>query len=313
LPNDTLADRIGSAYDAQETSEVSTVEEPTSEAPAASPIGIEDGSPSQGDQGSAQQVALELAETLAPDTVIGTIDGKPVTASEFRDSYMRTQDYTRKTTELAQQRQEAQAYIDWYKANENFIQGLNSPNPDDRKATLEQIAQQFGVELSPRPRDASGRFVAQSQQEDAIDLSQYDENDAAYELASALNQERANRSQLESKLDSLQSSFEKFTNSVTTQVEAQQRQAEVEAIAASWTSHGLQDVDVNGALQLVGKPISTDQAMRLHHFEKLLRHNYNVAKTPSTPAPNEPAPGSSNGRGSLRGMGLSQAYEERIR
>lgn len=328
MPNETLAERIGSAYDAQmsddsgeSTGGQST--ETTSETPAISPIGVETGSPSQGngENTSAEQVAWQLAENVRPDMVVGMINGKPVTAAEIKDGYMRTQDYTAKTTEIARQREEAQQYINWYKQNETYIQGLNSPNPEDKRATLLRLAEDFGIDLgSQRARDEQGRFAAQQEQQgqdDLYNLEDFERGSDEYDAALRWNQQvQANRS-LRAELDELKNTFQSFTSNVTTQVEMQERMAQATEIATQWSQSGLEGVDVQGAMSLVGKPIDIATAMKLHHWDKVLRHNYNAARghqPVQAHVPNEPAGGAiTTPEGSLRGKSLSQSILERGR
>ena len=321
---ETLSEAIGSAYDAsqgQTATETPTEGNQGSGQSGASLIDIEAGSPeSQGNQqatASAQQVAWELAQGVAPETVIGTMDGKPVTAGEVRDSFFRTQDYTKKTQELSQERTQLQSYVDWYQEAEPYLRGLNSDDPAVRLETVTKLAQSYGVELGGgRQRDERGRFASQQQTQDAglIDLSQFDEDSEAWALANTINQERQERSAMQSKLDSIEQKFEQFTGSVASAYETNQRRAEADAIASKYQQSGLDGLDVDGALQLVGKPMDVATAMRVHHYEAVLRHNYALAKggTPQT-VPNEPASGAGQQRGSLRGVGLSAAFDERIR
>ncbi len=321
---ETLSEAIGSAYDASQgqtaTATPTTEGNQVQEQQGASLIDIDAGSPeSQGNQqatASAQQVAWELAQGVAPETVIGTMDGKPVTAGEVRDSFFRTQDYTKKTQELSQERTQLQSYVDWYKDAEPYLRGLNSDDPNVRLETVTKLAQSYGVELGGRQRDERGRFASQQQSQDQglIDLSEFDEGSEAWALANTINQERQERSAMQSKLDAIEQKFEQFTGSVASAYETNQRKAEAEAIASKYQQSGLEGLDVEGALQLVGKPMDVAQAMRLHHYEAVLRHNYALAKggTPQT-VPNEPASGAGQAKGSLRGVGLSAAFDERIR
>jgi hypothetical protein len=321
---ETLAGAIESAYDAQQGQTATAT--PTegnqgSETPGASLIDIEDGSSTgegaqQATASAQQQVAWELAQGVAADTVIGTMDGKPVTAGEVRDSFFRTQDYTKKTQEIAKEREEHQSYKQWYSEAEPYLKGLNSPDPAVRMQTVQQLAQSYGVELGGgRQRDERGRFASQQQEsEGLIDLEQFDEDSAEYQLASTINAERQQRSAMQSKLDEISAKFEQFTGSVASAYENNQRKAEAETLAAKYQAAGLDGLDVDGALELVGKPLDVAQAMRLHHYDKIMRHNFALAKggTPQT-VPNEPASSAGPGKGSLRGKSLTASFDERIR
>lgn len=315
MPNETLADAIGSAYDAQGSQE--TAVEETVES-TGSYIDIEDGSPSEGEQQgntSAQQVAWELAQGVAPDQVIGTMDGKPVTAAEVRDSFFRTQDYTAKTQQIASERKELQSYKEWYEGAEPYLRGLNSQNPAEKMEAIQKIAQDYGVDIGGRARDERGRFAAQQEPGDGlIDLDQYIEGSAEWELASTINDERQRRSGLESRLEELGSKFEQFTGSVASAYEQNQRRSEAEAIAAKYQTSGLSELDIDGALKRVGEPLGVSEAMRLHHYDKIMRHNFNLARagTPSS-VPNEPAASANSNKGSLRGLSLTRAFDERVR
>lgn len=78
-------------------------------------------------------------EAVAPEPLF-EIDGTPVTLEEARNSYLRQSDYTRKTQELAQQRQElAQA------------EAISAALQADPVATLEALAEAFGVNVQAAP------------------------------------------------------------------------------------------------------------------------------------------------------------------
>jgi len=246
------------------------------------------------------------------------VDGKPVTAAEVRDGYMRTSDYTKKTQELSAKRKEAEQYEQWYRSSEPYLTGLNSNDPAERAATVQKIAQDFGVELgsqSSRQRDERGRYTsAQSQDDDLLDLEDFQPGTEEYTAAQRWNNQVVQNRELRDQLKGLQQSFEQFATGVQTTVQQNQQRAEAEAVAQSWTASGLQGIDVDGAMQLVGKPMDVNQALRLHHFEAILRHNHRLAAGGTqTNTPNEPASSAGPGRGSLKGVSLTRAFEERVR
>lgn len=318
---DTLAERIESAYDAQGGESQASAHTGGEGDGGSSLIGIGDGSPSEGAQGEGtpsakQQVAWELSQGMAPDTVIGMLDGKPVTAAEVRDSYFRESDYHKKTTEIANERKAHEELKRWYEASEPYLTGLNSQNPADRLQAVQAIARDFGVDLGQsRNRDERGRFAAsQSQDEELYDLDEFapgtEEYTAALRWNNQVNQNRA----LQEQVKGLQQSFEQFATGVQTTVERNQQRAEAEAVAQVWTASGLQGIDVDGAMQMVGKPMGVADALRLHHFEAILRHNHRLAAGGAQAnTPNEPAASHSPGKGSLHGKSLTQAFDERIR
>lgn len=239
--------------------------------------------------------------TLPPDTVVATVDGKPITAAEVEKSFMLQSDYTRKTQEVAEQRREmAQIAEAWETQVLPVMQGLQSEDPQTRKDTLLSLAQSYGIDLGPqRSRGADGRFAQSEKPDDGmIDLSQFEEGSEAWILAQTANRQTE-------QLRTMQQHWERQ------QAESQtsQTRAEMEAMASSWKATGM-DADIGAAQALVGKTITPEQAMKLSHWEAVLGHvaskSYELA---TKPKPDEPVGGTKvNGtREDLAGISLSKA------
>lgn len=105
------------------------------EAPTADDI-VEVGTDVDVDTPVVDDAAVETETEPAGETVVVTIDGveTEVPLEELRSGYLRQSDYTRKTQEIAQQREQ-------YKAFEALQTALQT----DPKGTLEALAEVYGI------------------------------------------------------------------------------------------------------------------------------------------------------------------------
>lgn len=245
----------------------------------------------------------QFAEGVNPDQVIATDDqGQPIKASDVQASYMRQADYTRKTTEMAEFRRTAEPAVEFVQQNMEYIQAFGSGDPAQVKSALEKLAQSYGVELgSPQPgaanRDPSGRFAPSGADgakpgASLIDVSKYDEDSEAHEIAVAHNAQIERNQDLEAKVSEVNSKLDRFLSGVQTRIEQDQTLEKMESVASTWAKGGLA-ADVKGAYELVGRPITAEQAMQLHHWERVQEHNYRVMMArggAQGPAHSEPGP-----------------------
>lgn len=128
---------------------------------------------------------LDIDDDLATKHVRIKVDGEEtsVPLSELTQGYQRQSDYTRKTQELAQQRQEAEAAIQ--------LQRAFQANPG---MTVQILAQRSGVSVE--------QFLGLSnQQQNAVAQAVAAEDDYADPLERALAEERAARLSLEERLN----------------------------------------------------------------------------------------------------------------
>lgn len=272
-------------------------------------IGLPKDQPDAGQQPPSQDSGkIELA--VAPDTIVGNLDGKPVTAQEIQQGYLRTADYTRKTQELAAQRAEFQPYVEFIEANHSYLEDFVSGDPGRVKAAILEIAENFGVDLGSRPRTPDGRFASPTsgqQPSGLFDLNDYVEGTPEYESARRANELIASQQQA---IDALRAEITDFKGGLQSQMEQARTLETAQAIAQQYATSGMDGIDVDAAMKLVGQPKSVEDAMRLHHFEQILRHNARVLEQRFKAPPNE-AKGASREPGSLAGKSLAQAFDER--
>lgn len=280
----SYADYVNSVIDDTQDEPTPTDTTPKSEEVVQGPkvIGLE-----EDESATATDSKWAFAENLTPETVVATTpEGKPITAAELRDSYFRTEDYTRKTQEFQEQKQMADQIYDWYKSNETFITGLNSPDPNVKVNTLLEIAKNLGIEL---PTAQNG-----NQSTGLLNLEEFEHDQELYNLASQINQERQARMQESEKYSSLEKKFDQFTNSLSEQVQSREVEAELDSIASNYKNSGLNDINIDGAKALLGKPITAQQAMKLANYERIIKHNLIASQSLRKEKPNEISSASSH-------------------
>jgi hypothetical protein len=277
--------------------------------PTADFIGVTPEEPEAEEEGL--NVAGEWELNVGIDEVIATVDGKPVTAGEVKSGFMRQADYTKKTTELAEYRKQAQDGYDFVEANRPVLERLATNDPAQVKEALLDVAKQYGVDLGSAPsgqqRGPNGQFISPQEEENngLIDLSMYQEDSEAFRLGSALNASMEKNNSLETKLDNFLGQFQQEVASVQTSQTAQ-------ALASEWAGKGMADVNVDDAIRLVGQPMTVEQAMTMQNFEAIIRHTINVAKSKGNrPIPSEPGVVARK-PGSFAGMSLSDALESTV-
>ena len=280
------------------------VDQGTEGGPSLSYIGFEAEEPKAQD---AAPIESKWEVKLPPDAVVAVVDGKPLTASEVEKSFMLQSDYTRKTQEVAEQRKEmAQIAEAWESQVLPVMQGLQSEDMQTRKDTLLNLAQSYGIDLAPRARGADGRFAASEKPDDGmIDLSQFEEGSEAWILAAKLNQQTEQQ-------NSMRQAWERQES----QAKEAQTRAEMEAMASSWKAAGLDGADTKAAQALVGKNITPEQAMKLSHWDAILRHTAKVAQSmgsQSAASPDEPRSGqrTPGTQESLKGKSLMESFRIR--
>ena len=258
---------------------------------------------------------IELA--VSPDTVLGQIDGKPLTAQEVQNGYLRQADYTRKTQETAALKAEVEPYVPFIRENLTYLEDFASGDTTRITSALLDIAKNFNVDLGSaagggRARGADGRFVAATTPQEAsalFDLSEFEEGSDAWEVAKRSNDaytaQAAKVAEIEERLNS-------FTSGIEQRVSEHTRLTEAAAIGDRWKASGFEGIDTDGAMALVGEPMTVEQAMTIHHFAQILRHNVAVAQKRASATPHEPS-GVQREPGSLAGKSLSQAFDERLR
>jgi hypothetical protein len=259
-----------------------------------------------------------LADGIAEDQVLyHDSDGKPVTAKDVQASYFRQADYTRKTQELAQ----AKEVLGWIEKNQGSIQTaapiLDALASGDKAAlaqAIKQIADQQAVELPQgRQRDEQGRFAKAEPDAELYDLEQMAElhgaDSLAYDMAVRTNAAIMANRQLGDKLNGVDQQLKGFFGQLQQQQQQAQNLAAINEVAQGWKANGFQP-DTEGAAALIGKTITPQQAMILHNFEGLQRHNVRIAKgTP--PAKSEPGGAVSGKTGvSPEGKSLTQYINE---
>lgn len=294
--------------------------QPAVEAPAPGFVGVDADNPqpvgqpqSDPNDPAAQVGAGKFELSVAPETVLGTIDGKPFTAQEAQSGYMRQADYSRKTAEMATERKQNEPYIAFVQNNVGYIEDIASGDPQRIAAAFREIAEGEGLDAAEiaellAPGSSRGGGQTQAGGQSRFNLESYEEGSEAWMIAKAANDALTAQ---EDRLAKLEGKLDGFTSGIQSKIEQSQRQGQAEQIAAAWQGAQMQGIDVDGAMALVGKPMSVEQAMRLHHFEQILRHNIAVARNRGTSAnpPNEPN-GVPTPAGSARGKSIKQWMQE---
>lgn len=246
------------------------------------------GTQTQQNQQTQQSATVKLSDAIPADTVVmHDAAGKPITAQEARDGYLRQSDYSRKTAEIAQERKDNEPLMRWFQANQPYIQRLNSPDVAERTKVLHEIAQMYGVKLGSAEAGQTQAGATQAGKIGLLDPAEWgDESKPLVEHANGLV---AQNQALQAKIDELDQKFGQFTNSLQSAQEQQQVQSQIGAIAQDWGSKGFKDVDSNAAAALVGKPMTVENAMYVANIQKLLAHTFALAKTKAgATVPNEP-------------------------
>lgn len=228
---------------------------------------------------------------VEPDLVIGKrADGTPILAKDAQRMTMFQDDYTRKTQEIATQRQEIEQTWQEFNANYgSYIERITGEDREQAKSALLEIAQTYGIQLEGRARDAGGRFTSSAQPDAGlIDLSQYEDGSVEWLLANNSNIANQKATELEKKLDG-------FLGQVQTQAEKSKQMTEIQDIAQQWAA--VPDLDTSKAATLIGQQITPQQAMMLANFEALNRYNADVAtRKAGLKPPDEPGGRSSHAK-----------------
>jgi hypothetical protein len=230
------------------------------------------------------EVTNKFKLELDPEAVVAVLeDGTPLKATEVEAGYLRQSDYTKKTQELATARKDHEDLINWWEGgSKDIVLGLYDKDMSVRVQALNIIAQNAGIDLGTLNS-------APSKEEDTlIDLTQFDEESEAWELANKLNKATQARINEAKKVSDLEKKFNDFTNSLESKVKTQETVNEIEKLADSYKKKGLTDIDTESASKLVGQPMTPEQAMIMSHYKKILEHNIKAVKSQSTQVPNEP-------------------------
>lgn len=248
------------------------------------------------------QVNWEFSHGVTPDTVVA-IDkntGEPITAGEIHKGYLRQADYTTKRTAEKSQVQEQLAAI---KDLQPYIPRVMEGSAEDLVDVLLEIAEARGLDMSSlvtdgQPRDSRGRF-ASAQSEPMIDPSSFEEGSVEHTMALAYVRQGQ-------QLEALQSSFEQFVGGMQNQFSQVQLQQEIVNMGDQWKASGMEHVELEKAMELVGQQITPRQAMLLANLQGLVKHNASFAQQDGA-TPNDPRNLDIRGRASLHGRPLSEA------
>ncbi len=309
MNSQALETAAASAFEASQSDSTaqttdSTQVEQTSAAPQM--IGVE---PEQAQ--TQQQIEWQLAQGIDPTTVLGKFGDKDLTAAELKDAIMLRADHTRKTQELATQRQSQQEAIDFYESNRDYLTRLQADDVNERKAVLQEIAKNFGVDLTPKARDEQGRFTSQGAQDELLyDLAQISDPDE-HAFAQRHNRTVEAAQAANARVDKLEGILSQLVNGVTSAQQQMQQTHEAEAIATDWKAKGVENIDIQGALGFVAKGLSMEDAMFLANKQAILAHNARVAQGAQTQRPNEP--GGTTAKNGFDGSGMSLEQFARAR
>ena len=282
-------------------------------------LGLEAGAPEQ----KAEAPAGPLDLKIAGETIVGTVDGKDISAAELKNGFMRQSDYTRKTTEIAASRQELDGLVRFRDVNLPILQTFaraeslaQQGNSEAAEAAawegLKMVAKSHGIDLDAAKsngitRASNGQFVSQSKSEFDAELQEIAESDGK---DSPAYRQAVRNHELEDRLSMVTQQFDQFTNGLTRAQEAAQSRAEVENIAETWGAKGVKGIEVDKAMDLVGQPMTAQHALQVSAFGKILE--WMLENRDPSRRPNQP---SSQAPGGLKpeSMGLAEYASQRIR
>lgn len=284
--------KLGSTTEGQVTTGAETPGQVSSQ-PSADYIGFEPtDSPKSGDPNDAGNTApthtqFRIADGVAADLVVAFDGEKPVTAQEIKDSFFRQSDYSKKTAEIADTRKQYTRAIEFFEQNEEDIVRLYSHDPQERLAVFEELRERFQIP-TPQARDAAGRYTSSSAREpdagliEELDPEDYDESSRPF--IERWNAQAVLLKQALGKVNSLEETVGQFSQGFQKTQEQLATVDKMTTIADDWKAKGFADVNTDAAFELVGKPMTPEQAMFVAHLPHLLAHTKRVAQMrPATP------------------------------
>lgn len=260
-------------------------------------------------------VKMELK--IPGETIVGEVDGKPVTAAQAAENHLLRSDYTKKTQEFSDFKRNAEPAVQFIHENAHYLKPLG-----DGAALIEQgdleggrqlalgalqaLAKEYGLDIvaagSERTRAPNGQF-AKSQGEPQLDLEkikeEFGEDSPAY--INAVNNEA-----LRKELNEFKAGQEQQKTAATQAQQAAQMQNEVQQVAKLWTDKGVKGIDANKAMSLVGRPMTPEMALQVTHLAQVVE--FMLSKKSNRP--NEPG-GTKAPPTSMEGKGLSDAIRDR--
>jgi hypothetical protein len=310
----SLEELASQAYDAKQqaadTETAPVTQQPEQDAePEVKPINLDALLGETPEQTNDETDGIQLSEGIDPETVVATVNGKPVKAGELHDSILMRSDYTKKTQEIAVLRKEAEGAIQFLEANKPLLQQLNSPNVEDKLAAIKYIAQSQGVDLSTLGNPTAPN-TNPSTQWDPLDPNNYDES--AQPLVKHVTGMQAENKALHSEISDLKKMVNDLVSGYQKGVKETELRDRAQQAAQVFSKQGLKDIDIDGALPLVGQPLTIEQALFLKNSKTILEHNARIAKQSVKPVPNEP--GSVTIRPGVNGdkMSLEQYITKRL-
>lgn len=313
----SLSETLASAESSMSSTEAPTTAA-TQEAPPAGDIATESTQPGligvAEEPEAPKQEGFKLADGVTPDYVVAIDpEGKPIKASDVQASFFRQSDYTRKTQEIAAMAKQFPQAAQWFQDNTEHInavnpilQALQTGDQQALQAALQPFMDQAGVQ---KPRDAQGRFTKQTEEEELYDLDELEPDTLAYQMATRHNALVQRNSQVLAEVQGVKSKLEQFVGNVQNEQQRMQIQSELSSIASGWKAKGFEG-DVSGAAALIGQPIGPNEAMLLHNYEAIMRHNLGLKgnSVPSVPAAQQAQPNVSPA-----GKSLAQFFAETTR
>lgn len=260
----------------------------------------EGGGQSQGGDGGQQGSAAPLELSVEGSTVIGTVDGNPITAAELKNGYMRHADYTRKTTEIADYRKNAEPALQYIAANMEPLKALDLASQlkerGDSEGAIRElrtafglVAKQLGIENASfddakgRSRDAGGRFTSEGAPESNALLEklkdEFGEESVQYQQALQIDA-------LQKQIEAGNQRWNQFQTGLDQSRARAESRAELDRMHGVWQSKGVAAIDIDKAMSLVGQPISAEMAMQLAGFNQIqdwLRSGKAAEKRPDEP------------------------------
>lgn len=262
--------------------------------------------------------AFELLLDLPPDTVVASVEGKPLTVGELSKSVMLQSDYTRKTQELSQRATDLDVFANFVDANRAVFEDIDSGDPERITRALIAVGAAHNINLAVRGKN--GRFEAApgsggSEQASAIAEAEQYLEDMIEEHGEDSREARHAQAALDqlNRMGKIIGQLEGAAGRIGQREATERAREQASLLAQYWSERGLNGVDIEGALRLVGSSMSIEHAMLVQNWNTLMRHQFNAGanrKAGSGRTPTEPG-SASRGAAQLEGKTLGEAFAAR--
>lgn len=274
-----------------------------------------------GEPAEPETAKLELA--IDPTLVVGKLGDKEITAAELQNAVAAHADVTRTRTQFADYKKNAEPVLEYIQANMEPLKVLDEASvfaeagkTEEAQAALvkcfEIVAKQLNVEFkapSGAQRDDKGRFVSGAKDDDLeAHLAEIEEEHGKDSNAYRLAKRQVD---LDKRLAAQEQSQRDSEARLASAQEAAKARDEVTQWATKWKDQGIEGVNVEAAMNLVGKPMTAAQALQLSNMRPFL--TWYAGNAPGSPdRPNTPPNSGSNPPLDKEKAGLGDIISEKL-